>query len=157
MGGGGGGGFLKWGTFLGGLDPIIRISAFWANMGYPSFGGDAPSEHDFNYTADDVAPSSSHSTHLPYHFCLPTPLKTESLLNHRGALFPGQNNPMSYKFRILFLDRTIRRVIPKGYGWLSKLWSLLGTLNIRCRIIIGIQKGTTILTTTHINYPKHPF
>ena len=25
----------------------------------------------------------------------------------------------------------------------------LGTLNIRCRIIIGIQKGTRILTTTH--------
>ena len=26
----------------------------------------------------------------------------------------------------------------------------LGTLNIRGRIIIGIQKGTIILTTTHI-------
>ena len=26
----------------------------------------------------------------------------------------------------------------------------LGTLNIRCRIIIGIQKGTNILTTTHM-------
>ena len=26
----------------------------------------------------------------------------------------------------------------------------LGTLNIRGRIVIGIQKGTTILTTTHI-------
>ena len=26
----------------------------------------------------------------------------------------------------------------------------LGTLNIRCRIIIGAQKGTIILTTTHI-------
>ena len=26
----------------------------------------------------------------------------------------------------------------------------LGTLNIRCRIIIGIQKGTIILTTIHI-------
>ena len=25
----------------------------------------------------------------------------------------------------------------------------LGTLNIRCRIIIGTQKGTIILTTTH--------
>ena len=30
--------------------------------------------------------------------------------------------------------------------------SFLGTLNIRCRIIIGIQKGTIILTTTHIAY-----
>ena len=28
----------------------------------------------------------------------------------------------------------------------------LGALNIRCRIIIGIQKGTIILTTTHISY-----
>ena len=26
----------------------------------------------------------------------------------------------------------------------------LGTLNIRCRIIIGTQKGTIILTTTHV-------
>ena len=26
----------------------------------------------------------------------------------------------------------------------------LGALNIRCRIRIGIQKGTIILTTTHI-------
>ena len=27
----------------------------------------------------------------------------------------------------------------------------LGTLNIRCRIRIGIQKGTIILTTTHMS------
>ena len=27
----------------------------------------------------------------------------------------------------------------------------LGTLDIRCRIIIGIQRGTIILTTTHID------
>ena len=26
-----------------------------------------------------------------------------------------------------------------------------GTLNIRCRIIIGTQNGTLILTTTHID------
>ena len=26
----------------------------------------------------------------------------------------------------------------------------LSTLNIRCRIIIGTQKGTTMLTTTHM-------
>ena len=37
------------------------------------------------------------------------------------------------------------------YGWLSKLWSFFGhPKNIRCRIIIGIQKGTIILTTTHV-------
>ena len=28
----------------------------------------------------------------------------------------------------------------------------LGTLNIRCRIIKGTQKGTIILTSTHMNY-----
>ena len=36
------------------------------------------------------------------------------------------------------------------YGWLSKLWSFLGTLNIRCRIMIGIRKGTIIWTTAHM-------
>ena len=36
------------------------------------------------------------------------------------------------------------------YGWLSKLWSLFGTQKIRCRITIGIQKGTIILATTYI-------
>ena len=29
----------------------------------------------------------------------------------------------------------------------------LGTLNIRCRIIIGIQKGTIILTATNLEPP----
>ena len=28
----------------------------------------------------------------------------------------------------------------------------LGSLNIRCRIIIGTPKGTIILTTTHMSY-----
>ena len=36
----------------------------------------------------------------------------------------------------------------------------LGTLNNRCRIIIGTQKGTIILTTTHMmiadNMPRNP-
>ena len=32
----------------------------------------------------------------------------------------------------------------------------LGALNIRCRIIIGTQKGITILTTTHI-IPIYPY
>ena len=36
------------------------------------------------------------------------------------------------------------------HGWLSKLWSLLGTLNGRCRIMVRIPKGTLISTTTHI-------
>ena len=33
----------------------------------------------------------------------------------------------------------------------------LGTLNIRCRIIIGTQKGTIILTTTHIGNYLGPY
>ena len=45
---------------------------------------------------------------------------------------------------------------PKGpcsyvvYEWMSNYGPFLGTLNIWCRIIIGIQKGAIILTTTHI-------
>ena len=31
----------------------------------------------------------------------------------------------------------------------------LGTLNIRCRIIVGVRKGTIILTTTHMSYSQH--
>ena len=38
-----------------------------------------------------------------------------------------------------------------GYmGGCQNYGPFLGTLNIRCRITIGIQKGTIILTTTHI-------
>ena len=41
-----------------------------------------------------------------------------------------------------------------GYAYMGgsqNYGPFLGTLNIRCRIIIiGIQKGTIILTTTHI-------
>ena len=34
------------------------------------------------------------------------------------------------------------------------MWFLFwGTLNIRCRIIMGIQEGTIILTTIHIYSP----
>ena len=39
------------------------------------------------------------------------------------------------------------------YGWCQNYGPFLGTLNIRCRIIIGTQKGTEILTTTHIPKP----
>ena len=36
------------------------------------------------------------------------------------------------------------------HGWLSNLWSLFGTLDDRCRTIIGTRKGTLILPTTHM-------
>ena len=35
-------------------------------------------------------------------------------------------------------------------GGCQNYGSFLGTLNIRCRTILGTHKGTTILTTTHI-------
>ena len=31
----------------------------------------------------------------------------------------------------------------------------LGTLNIRCRIMVGTQRGTIILTTSHISCSKY--
>ena len=43
-------------------------------------------------------------------------------------------------------DRHIRMYM----GGCQNYGPFLGTLNIRCRIMIGIQKGTIILITTHI-------
>ena len=39
---------------------------------------------------------------------------------------------------------------PATIGWLSNYGPFLGTLNIRFRIITSTQKGTLILTTTHL-------
>ena len=44
--------------------------------------------------------------------------------------------------------------LAKHMGDCQNYGPLLGPLNIRCRTIIGIQKGTIILTTTHINRDK---
>ena len=41
-------------------------------------------------------------------------------------------------------------VSPIHMGSCQNYGPFLGTLNNRCRIIIGTQKGTLILTTTHI-------
>ena len=35
-------------------------------------------------------------------------------------------------------------------GGCQNYGSFLGTLNIRCHIIIGTERGTLILTTTHL-------
>ena len=43
---------------------------------------------------------------------------------------------------------TPNRYIPTRWV-VVKIMVPFGTLNIRCRIIIGTQKGTIILTTTH--------
>ena len=42
------------------------------------------------------------------------------------------------------------------WGDVKIMVPFLGTLNIRCRIIIGIQTGTIILTTTHMTFPFSP-
>ena len=52
---------------------------------------------------------------------------------------------VSGKGRVQHLGMMTRMILLDG--WLSKLG---GTLNNRCRIIIGTQKGTIILTTTHM-------
>ena len=46
-----------------------------------------------------------------------------------------------------------RHVAPlRGHvGGCQNYGPFLGTLNIRCQIILGIQKGTIILTTTHVH------
>ena len=49
------------------------------------------------------------------------------------------------------LSKHVHGLLSKKYG------SFLGTLNIRCRIIIGIQKGTIILTTTHMTVRGCPY
>ena len=60
------------------------------------------------------------------------------------------------------MPSTTANIIPKqSLAWIKlerlapymgncQIGPFLGTLNIRCRIIRGIQKGTIILTTTHI-------
>ena len=42
---------------------------------------------------------------------------------------------------------------PRHLGCCQNYGPFLGTPNIRCRIIIGTQKGTIILTTTHLVRP----
>ena len=73
--------------------------------------------------------------------------------------------PKTDPFKKVYIDTIIRnpkkvgfsgrrkglRSLLQGFWWLSKLWSrLLGTLHHRCRIILEIQKGTIILTITHM-------
>ena len=42
------------------------------------------------------------------------------------------------------------RIDPSYMGGCQNYGPFLNTLNIRCRIIVGIQKGTMILTTTRM-------
>ena len=56
----------------------------------------------------------------------------------KGSIMPGST----------FLSKTVLMHM----GGCQNHGPFLSTLNIRYRIIIGIQKGTIILTTTHIRY-----
>ena len=47
-----------------------------------------------------------------------------------------------------------RLVHVEDMGSCQNYGPLLGTLNTRCRTIIGTQKGTLILTTTHMAFGK---
>ena len=50
----------------------------------------------------------------------------------------------------------IRALLGKTHmGGCQNYGPFLGTLNIRCRIIIGIQKWTIIFTTTHMNISRN--
>ena len=49
----------------------------------------------------------------------------------------------------------VRRPKSRHMGGCQNYGPFLGTLNTRCRIIIGIQEGTIILTTTHRSYSRY--
>ena len=48
------------------------------------------------------------------------------------------------------MEKKMETTIMSYMGGCQKYGPFLGPVNIRCRIIIGIQKGTIILTTTQM-------
>ena len=67
-------------------------------------------------------------------------------------LNPSLVAPAAVRQRIL----PNRRNLSVYMGGCQNCGPFSGTLNIRCRSITGIQKGTIILTTTHISLPTPP-
>ena len=59
---------------------------------------------------------------------------------------------LGFVFRAWLGNINCSQGLGKYMGSCQNYGPFLGTLNIRCRIIIGIQKGTIILTTTQILY-----
>ena len=55
------------------------------------------------------------------------------------------------------LSLRVRKKFCSYVGSCQNYGPLLGTVNSRCRIISGTQKGTIILTTTHIPIGSHSF
>ena len=79
----------------------------------------------------------------------------EALRPWRGPGRGGGRNclPVAWPVRISNHQRARSNDPSRILGYLGDCQNygpLLGTLNIRGRIIIGIQKGTIILTTTHL-------
>ena len=73
---------------------------------------------------------------------------SERQMTHRT-----QTNPtLSRKIKKTNLTWTILKMsdLAGNMGGCPNYGPFWGTLNIRCRIIVGIQKGTIILTTTHM-------
>ena len=56
-----------------------------------------------------------------------------------------------YIYIYLYTHIDIDRAVDKDMGSCQNRGPLLGTLNTRCRSILGTQKGTLILTTAHID------
>ena len=53
------------------------------------------------------------------------------------------------------MEKKMETTIMGYMGGCQNYGFFLGSLNNRCRIIIGIQKGTSILTTTHMSYSQY--
>ena len=63
----------------------------------------------------------------------------------------ARRNPTSDSEWGYFLNMISAHSLLNAMGGCQNHGPFLGTLNIRCRIIIGTQKGTIILTSTHMN------
>ena len=48
------------------------------------------------------------------------------------------------------MERKMETTIMASMGGCQNYGPFLGTRNTRCRVITGIQKGTIVLTSTHI-------
>ena len=94
-----------------------------------------------------------HHTSPPLMYIIHTPQyphspQNASLLNlkwERMKHFGGQRRPSTSSTWVL-----VEQHVAFDMGGCQNYGPFWGTLDIRCRIIIGLQKGTIILTTTHM-------
>ena len=88
---------------------------------------------------------------------VPTPKKTS---NQAGKFLPAHRRRGFLSFHAELTACTVGESPMKGemrtgvsqsyMGGCQHYGPLSGSLNIRCRVIVGIQKGTIILTTCHL-------